>query len=327
MVRRRRAKGVSLKSATESQRRPTDEGRRTRALKGVVLFGGDFLSHEVQGGAGFEPLDLLGVVGVVEGNLEEGAVGPRDARRQWLPGREVAEADDGHVVVGGDAVVVVWVGESEGEHTLFLEVRLMNPREAACDDRRAAQVPRLKRRVLSGGAFAVVLVANYRPPHPSRLVGARHRRHVRQLARQPILHRVDLVVRSIDGADEHVVADVVEMAAVLEPRSGHADVVGRALALHLQQDGQPVKVLAVPRRKRRQELQAVALRVDMQDDRLRVGGRSLEGVLALIEAAGGQFVTVGSLELVGLAVSADELVNSRVERHTPRQGQRHHQLR
>lgn len=49
-----------------------------------------------------------------------------------------------------------------------------------------------------------------------------------------VLHVVDLVVLRVDGADEHVVGDVVQVAAELEPRAGHRDVVRRALALCLQ---------------------------------------------------------------------------------------------
>lgn len=48
-----------------------------------------------------------------------------------------------------------------------------------------------------------------------------------------VLHAVDLVVFRVDGTDEHVVRDVVEVAPELEPRTGHGDVVRGALALRL----------------------------------------------------------------------------------------------
>ena len=50
-----------------------------------------------------------------------------------------------------------------------------------------------------------------------------------------VLDAVDLLVLNVEGADEHVVGDVVQVAAVLEPGAGHGDVVSRALALHLDQ--------------------------------------------------------------------------------------------
>ena len=46
--------------------------------------------------------------------------------------------------------------------------------------------------------------------------------------------------------DEHVVGDVVQVTAVLEPGAGHADVVCGALAVDLDQDEGIVNVLPVP---------------------------------------------------------------------------------
>jgi hypothetical protein len=40
-----------------------------------------------------------------------------------------------------------------------------------------------------------------------------------RLTRHLVGHRVGLVVGSVDGADQHVVGDVVQMTAVLEPRA------------------------------------------------------------------------------------------------------------
>lgn len=48
-------------------------------------------------------------------------------------------------------------------------------------------------------------------------------------------YRVGGVVFSVDGADEHVVGDVVEVATEFEPGACHGDVVGRALALGLDE--------------------------------------------------------------------------------------------
>ena len=68
------------------------------------------------------------------------------------------------------------------------------------------------------------------------LVVAGHVRHTSVLAAQLVLDFVDAVVLNVDGADQHVVGDVVQVTAELEPRPGGADVVRGALALHLQQD-------------------------------------------------------------------------------------------
>lgn len=57
---------------------------------------------------------------------------------------------------------------------------------------------------------------------------------------------IGLAVVRVDGADEEVIGDVVEVAAVLEPRARCADVVRRALALGLDQHRAVDVVLAVP---------------------------------------------------------------------------------
>lgn len=54
------------------------------------------------------------------------------------------------------------------------------------------------------------------------------------LPRQVVLELVDAVVLAVDGADQHVVGDVVQVTAELEPGPCGADVVGGALPLHLQ---------------------------------------------------------------------------------------------
>ena len=62
--------------------------------------------------------------------------------------------------------------------------------------------------------------------------------------------------------EEHVVGDVVQVAAELEPGPGRRDVVRGALALDLEQHGQVVQVLAVPRLEGVQQLEPLGLRVD-----------------------------------------------------------------
>ena len=52
-----------------------------------------------------------------------------------------------------------------------------------------------------------------------------------------VLDAVDLAILGVGGTDEEVVGDVVQVSTVLEPGPSHADVVGGALALCLDQDG------------------------------------------------------------------------------------------
>jgi hypothetical protein len=59
-------------------------------------------------------------------------------------------------------------------------------------------------------------------------------------------HRVRLIVLLVDSADEHVVRDVIQMAAVLQPRASHRDMVRGTLALGLDEYLSALDVLAVP---------------------------------------------------------------------------------
>jgi len=95
---------------------------------------------------------------------------------------------------------------------------------------------------------------------------------------QVAVDAVGLVVLRVNGSDEHVVGDVVKMAAVLEPGAGSADVVGRALALGLDQDVHVLQVLAIPGVKGSEELETVALGVNVNLE-VGIASRDLVSVL------------------------------------------------
>lgn len=85
------------------------------------------LLHSVEGGAGVEPGDLLLVEGVVQHNRVAATVRVLQHSCQRLSGLEVVEANDADFVIGANFVVVSLVGEGEGEHALFLQIRLVDP--------------------------------------------------------------------------------------------------------------------------------------------------------------------------------------------------------
>lgn len=63
---------------------------------------------------------------------------------------------------------------------------------------------------------------------------ASHIRHTSKVSRQQVLDLVDAIIVNVDCTDEHVVGDVVQVAAELQPGPGSTDVVSGALPLHLQ---------------------------------------------------------------------------------------------
>ena len=77
--------------------------------------------------------------------------------------REVRQSDDGNLVTWLDLLVVGWVCEDQGQHSLFLQVRLVDTSEAAHDDGFTSEVTGLERGVLPRASFSVVFVSDNNP--------------------------------------------------------------------------------------------------------------------------------------------------------------------
>src|SRR5205814_8615486 len=122
----------------------------------------------------------------------------------------------------------------------------------------------LHRGLLAAGPLTIVVVTDNHPWHSRRLVGPRDlwHRHI-LLAGQVVAGRPGLAGIGVDRTGEHVVADVIEVPTEAEPRPGGRDVVRRALALRLEQDGRVQVVVAVPRREGLDELEPLTVRVHL----------------------------------------------------------------
>ena len=138
------------------------------------------------------------------------------------------------------------------------------------------------------------------------------------VARQVVLDLVDGIVLAVDGTNQHVVGDVVQVAAELQPRSSSTDVICGAFALHLQkqkklelfhpqhkllqeclntnyQHGQPfdgpdldedlqvLQIIPTPLVKGLQQLETVALWADVHLEATTISRRVLVGVLARVK--------------------------------------------
>ena len=150
------------------------------------------------------------------------------------------------------------------------------------------------------------------------LVVTGHIRDTTVVARQVVLDLVDGIVFAVDGTNQHVVGDVVQVATELQPRSSSTDVICGAFALHLQkqeklehfhpqhkllrerlntnyQRGQPfdgpdlnedlqvLQIIPTPLVKRLQQLETVALWADVHLEATTIGRRVLVGVLARVK--------------------------------------------
>ena len=107
------------------------------------------MPQDVESRAGAEPLDLLFGHRVGRLDVVDGAVFVIDDHGDRLAGSQVGEADDVDRVAGADPVEIRRIGEREREDALLLEVRLVDAREGADDDRRSAHEARFHRSVLT----------------------------------------------------------------------------------------------------------------------------------------------------------------------------------
>ena len=198
-----------------------------------------------------EPGDLVGGHGVVQADGVGGVVGVVDGAEDGLVGGEVCEVCEADAVVLTDAVVVGGVLEGEWEQALLLEVGLVDAGEAAGYDGGASEEPGGEGGVLAAASLAVVVVADYDPADPGvPVVLGGLGEGAACLAGEDISSFAGLAGEGVGRAHEHVLAELGEVAAVLEPRPCGGYVVGGGLALRLHKDWQADVVAAVPGRAR-----------------------------------------------------------------------------
>ena len=189
------------------------------------------LLHPVQGGPGLEPVDLLLVEGVVKEDGVGGSVAMAQHTLDLTAGSQGFETNEGDLVVWPHEVVVGLVVEGQWQHSLLLEVGLVNstyyedctyvsvtitleiylPCKRLDNDGSASKEPGLKCGVLPGGALAVVLVTEHDPVNAGLLVLLRHLGHSAEFASLLILDSVHLAVIRVNGRDQKVLGDVLQV--------------------------------------------------------------------------------------------------------------------
>lgn len=194
----------------------------------------------------------------------------------------------------------------------MVQSRTYDTGKGSDDDGKTSQMPGLQSSVLTGRTLAVVPVTDDDPLDAVLLVVTGDIRDSAVLSGQRVLDLVGLAVLSVDGTDKHVVRDVVQVSTVLQPGTGHRDVIGGGLALSLDENGQVGRVLAIPGIEGLEELETIGSRRDGDGDRRAVLGRVLVGILAWVVAVGGQTLTSWRLELELLAVGIFECIRQRV---------------
>ena len=176
--------------------------------------------HDVEGGAGLEPIDLRRRHCVVQHERPGLApLGRGDGGREGaIRGQDVPDLGKGNPVLWLDAFIVGGVGKGKRQHALLLQVCLVDARKRPCDDGDAAEVAAFQGGVLPAAPLPVVLVPNDHPLDAPAFEVAGHLGDglkLLPLLLQRVPDRVCLAVLRVDGPDQQVVADVVEVPAVL----------------------------------------------------------------------------------------------------------------
>lgn len=99
------------------------------------------------------------------------SIPPHNPHNKLLPRLHLLDPQHADLICRLDAIVRRGIGKRKRQHPLLLQIRLVDAREAFCNDGHAAQVARLQRRVFAARAFAVVGVADDAPSQPRVAVG------------------------------------------------------------------------------------------------------------------------------------------------------------
>lgn len=275
----------------------------------------DFLHlalHVVESRAILEPVDLEVVEGMVQGEGVGGTVVVSNSAGNLAERSELGDAGEGDLVVGADLVVISGVSEGKWEHTLLLEVGLVDSSEGLDDDGSSSKMSGLKSGVFSGRTFTIVVVTNDNPWDSSGLVLSGDVWNATSLTSSPVADVVHLFVLGVETGDQKVVGDVVEVTSELEPWASSRDVISGALAFDLDKDLGVLEVLSVPGIKWSEKLKSRGLGVN--DDFTGAFSWWVSVVvLASFPSLAGELVTVWGLKLELGSVGSSELINFGVE--------------
>lgn len=275
--------------------------------------GGLVLGHLVQSRTVLEPLDLVSVVSVGKLRLPSLTVLGLDNKLNVLARGKLAKTKERDSVRRLDSVVVLTLNKVEGQKTLLLQVGLVDTGKGLGNDGKSTKVTGLKSSVLSGRSLTKVLTTDNDPADTLISVRNGSLGDTIPLTSVNVLNVVGLTVGSVGSTNHVVVGNVLEVTSVLQPRTGHGNVVSGGLTKRLDKDGHVNTVSAVPRLERRKELETVRLGVDSNLDRGTVLRRVLVSVHTGVVTLVGETETSGLSELELLALRVLEGISEGVE--------------
>jgi len=196
-----------------------------------------------------EPRDLFLVQGVLHGKALLAAIDVSEHSGQGHLGPEFSQSVEADPIGLQHFLVIGGVGKGQRQNTLFFQIGFMNPRKASGDHRARSQVSGGHGGVFAATSLTVVLVADHDPARSLGLVVPGDGRETNpSLLGQLVEPRAWVSSECIDRADEHIVADVVEMATETQPWTRHGNMIRCALPPGLEEKRQALHVLSIPGR-------------------------------------------------------------------------------
>merc|ERR1719242_1798625 len=156
--------------------------------------------------------------------------------------------------------------------------------------------------MFSETAFSVVFVSHHDPRLSLGFVGASYVRNAVKFTCHNVLDVVGLAIRIVNGTNEHVVADVIQVTSELQPGSGHGDVVSCALSSSLDEHDSVGQIFAVPLGERVEKLKPVAGGRNVHRQTRTIGSWSLVCILACVKAVWWEEHSVWCFELEAVDV-------------------------
>ena len=114
--------------------------------------------------------------------------------------------------------------------TLLLQVGLVDTSKGLGNDGNATQMAGLKGSMLSAGSLTVVLPTNNNPPQSLLLVVSSNIGDGVEVLGELVEDGVGLLVLIVNGSNEEIVGDIVQVTSVLQPGASHGDMIGGALS-------------------------------------------------------------------------------------------------
>src|SRR5687768_9788332 len=87
-------------------------------------------------------------------------------------------------------------------------------------------------------------------------------RHSTIFACDLVLHQICLIIEIVDCPDQHIVRNVIEMTAILQPWTSHRDVIRCTFSFYLDQQTKPDEVGSFPEWEWLEQLQSLGSRTN-----------------------------------------------------------------